>query len=448
MLDILFEYPIQSDRSNFSLDPTLARLGQRTQTVLRFVTPDGGVRAFDYRGNPGLVRLDPRWSQAALRFVGLGFEHILDGIDHLLFLACLVIPIRRLRPLVAIVTSFTIAHSVTLIASAFNFAPDTLWFPPLIETLIAVSILYMAVENALGVSPKRRWLITFGFGLVHGFGFSFALRETLQFAGGHMLTSLLAFNLGVEIGQLLVIVVFVAVTSLLFKYPFAGRERAGTILLSVFVGNTAWTLDARAWRPAAAVQHRRHAAAVRRTIDRPFDAVGHAAADCGDADLADVDGVSAAGAGRGQVGVAGGVVRGLRGLIGAGAIGLAIAVVVASRAEAQDLVVKNARVIVAASNPTDARVVGVISNPGMYPTYLVSATSDAAERVELRDARKKDARVPEVEIPAYGALTLEPRGLYLALINLKKPLSPGARVEVILANEAQVKTRLTAVVGN
>jgi hypothetical protein len=240
MLDVLVEYPIESDRSNFSIDPTLARLGQRTQTVLRFVTADGGVRAFDYRGNPGLVRLDPRWSQAALRFVGLGFEHILDGIDNLLFLACLVIPIRRLRPLVAIVTSFTIAHSVTLVASAFNFAPDTLWFPPLIETLIAVSILYMAVENALGVSSKRRWLITFGFGLVHGFGFSFALRETLQFAGGHMLTSLLAFNVGVEIGQVLVIAVFVAVTSLLFKYPFAGRERAGTILLSAFVGNTAW----------------------------------------------------------------------------------------------------------------------------------------------------------------------------------------------------------------
>ncbi|MGE3958188.1 MAG: HupE/UreJ family protein [Vicinamibacterales bacterium] len=240
MLDTVFEYPIQSDRSRFALEPTLARLGQRTQTVLRFVTADGAVRAFDYRGNPGIVRLDPRWTQAALRFIGLGFQHILDGIDHLLFLACLVIPVRRLRPLVAIVTSFTIAHSVTLIASAFNFAPDTLWFPPLIETLIAISIVYMAVENALDVSPKRRWLITFGFGLVHGFGFSFALRETLQFAGGHMLTSLLSFNVGVELGQLLVITVFVGLTALLFKYPFAGRERAGTILLSAFVANTAW----------------------------------------------------------------------------------------------------------------------------------------------------------------------------------------------------------------
>jgi hypothetical protein len=238
MLDALFEYPIVSEDSDFSVDPTLARLGLRTRTVLRFVLPDGSVRPFDYRGNPGLVRLDPRWHQAALRFVDLGFEHILDGVDHLLFLACLVIPFRRIRPLIAIVTSFTVAHSVTLIASAFDFAPDALWFPPLVESLIAVSILYMALENILGVRLKRRWLIAFGFGLIHGFGFSFALRETLQFAGGHLLTSLLSFNVGVEIGQMLVIVLLVPTLSLLFRYAVA--ERAGTILLSAIVAHTAW----------------------------------------------------------------------------------------------------------------------------------------------------------------------------------------------------------------
>ena len=238
MLDALFEYPIRSDQSNFSINPTLARLGLRTVTVLRFVLPGDTVRAFEYRGNPGLVRLDPRWHQAALRFVNLGFEHILDGIDHLLFLACLVIPFRRLRPLIAIVTSFTVAHSVTLIASAFDFAPDALWFPPLVETLIAMSIVYMALENILGVRLQRRWLITFGFGLVHGFGFSFALRETLQFAGEHLLTSLLAFNIGVELGQLLVIVLIVPMLSVLFRFAMA--ERAGTILLSALVAHTAW----------------------------------------------------------------------------------------------------------------------------------------------------------------------------------------------------------------
>ena len=238
MLDALFEYRIRSDQAEFSINPTLGRLGIRTITVLRFVLPNGTVRAFEYSGNPGLVRLDPRWHQAALRFVALGFEHILDGVDHLLFLACLVIPFRRLGPLVAIVTSFTVAHSVTLIASAFELAPRALWFPPLVETLIALSIVYMAFENIVGVKLQRRWLITFAFGLVHGFGFSFALRETLQFAGSHLLTSLLSFNVGVELGQLFALVVLVPMLSLLFR--FVVSERMGTILISALVAHTSW----------------------------------------------------------------------------------------------------------------------------------------------------------------------------------------------------------------
>ena len=97
---------------------------------------------------------------------------------------CLVIPFRRIWTLVPIVTAFTVAHSITLIASAYNYAPGALWFPPLIETLIATSIVYMALENIVGRdSPRRRWIITFLFGLVHGFGFSFGLQHTLQFAG-------------------------------------------------------------------------------------------------------------------------------------------------------------------------------------------------------------------------------------------------------------------------
>ena len=238
VVDGLFEYTIQSDQSNFSINPQFARLGLRTITVLRFVLPEGTVRAFEFSGNPGLVRLDPRWHQAALRFVTLGFEHILDGIDHLLFLVCLVIPVRRIRPLVAIITSFTVAHSVTLIASAFGFAPSALWFPPLVEMLIAMSIVYMAFENIVGVKLKRRWLITFGFGLVHGFGFSFALRETLQFAGSHLLTSLLSFNVGVELGQLLVLVLVVPMLGVLFRFVVA--ERIGTILVSALVAHTSW----------------------------------------------------------------------------------------------------------------------------------------------------------------------------------------------------------------
>jgi HupE / UreJ protein len=239
-LDVRFEYPIQSDQSRFSVDADgLWRLGQRTTVVMRFVEPNGAIRAFEFNEAPQLVRMDPEWYQAGLHFVRMGFEHILDGTDHLLFLFCLVIPFRRFRSLIPIVTSFTVAHSITLIASAYNLAPDELWFPPLIETLIAVSIVYMALENIVGGSTvNRRWMITFGFGLVHGFGFSFALRQTLQFAGNHMLSSLLAFNIGVEVGQLVVLLLLIPAVDLLFRFVVA--ERMGTIILSAIIAHTAW----------------------------------------------------------------------------------------------------------------------------------------------------------------------------------------------------------------
>ena len=203
LLDIWMEYAIQSEAARFAINPGLRPLAQRVTIALTLLLPDGRERAFQLHDDPGLVQLDPRWHQAAAGFVRSGFDHILDGIDHLLFLFCLVIPIRRMRTLIAVITSFTVAHSVTLIASAYDMAPGALWFPPLVETLIATSIVYMALENIAGARLTNRWVITFAFGLVHGFGFSFALRETLQFAGEHLLTSLLAFNVGVELGQLL-----------------------------------------------------------------------------------------------------------------------------------------------------------------------------------------------------------------------------------------------------
>jgi len=239
LLDVLFEVPIQSAASAFSIHPKFSRLGQRVVTALRFLPPDSAERAFEFHGDPGLVRLDPRWHQAALRFVESGFLHILEGIDHLLFLLCLVIPFRRFVPLAVIVTSFTVAHSITLLASAFGYVPGVLWFPPLIETLIALSIVWMALENITGAtSIQRRWVIAFVFGLVHGFGFSFALSESLQFAGAHLVTSLLSFNIGVELGQLLVLLVLVPLLNRLFRHAMA--ERIGIIILSALVAHTGW----------------------------------------------------------------------------------------------------------------------------------------------------------------------------------------------------------------
>ena len=238
MMDIAFEYPISSDQSDFAIRPGLTRLGLQVNVALRFQQPGKPERVFDVHADTGIVHLDPRWHQAFFLFGREGFFHILEGTDHLLFLLCLVIPFRKFRPLVVVVTAFTVAHSVTLIASAYGMAPDSLWFPPLIETLIAISILYMAFENIAGANLRRRWAVTFGFGLIHGFGFSFLLRERLQFAGDHLVASLLAFNVGVEIGQLLVLLIMIPALGLLFRFVVA--ERMGTILLSALVAHTAW----------------------------------------------------------------------------------------------------------------------------------------------------------------------------------------------------------------
>ena len=248
LLDVLLEYRIASDRARFSIDPRLARLGMRVVTTLRFQAPGHPERAFQFAGDPGLVHLDPRWHQAFGRFVRLGFDHILDGIDHLLFLFCLVLPLRRLWPLVGVVTAFTVAHSITLGSAAFGLIPTALWFPPLIEALIAASIVYMAIENIVVAararggcvieSPHGRWMLAFAFGLIHGFGFSFALQETLQFAGAHVVTSLLAFNIGVELGQLLVLVLVAPALAALFRWGV--DERIGVIIASALVLHTAW----------------------------------------------------------------------------------------------------------------------------------------------------------------------------------------------------------------
>ncbi len=238
MLDMYVTYPITSEQSDFSVDPQLGTLSDQTTTVLRFLPANGGERVFNYIGNPGEVILDPRWFQAVYRFVAMGFTHILEGLDHLLFLFCLVIPLRNIRGLIPVVTSFTVAHSITLIGSAFGLSPGTLWFPPLIETLIALSIVYMAFENIVGARLSHRWIVTFGFGLIHGFGFAFLFSDTLQFAGGHLFSSLLAFNVGVELGQLTILLLVIPLLNLFFRYLVS--ERMGTILLSALIAHSAW----------------------------------------------------------------------------------------------------------------------------------------------------------------------------------------------------------------
>ena len=237
--DAHFTYPITSPQSRFSIQTKVAaELGSFVKLIVRYLPASGDSRAFIVTATSGQVSLNPTWYRAAGGFVALGVNHILSGIDHLLFLFCLVIPFRKLRSLLPVISAFTLGHSITLLGTAYNLAPSGAWFPPFVEMAIAVSILYMALENIVGANLRRRWLIAGLFGLVHGFGFSYALRDSLQFAGSHLLVSLLSFNVGIEIGQLFMLTFMVAALWLLFRRMLS--ERVGVILLSAIVAHTAW----------------------------------------------------------------------------------------------------------------------------------------------------------------------------------------------------------------
>jgi hydrogenase/urease accessory protein HupE len=172
----------------------------------------------------------------------LGIEHILAGYDHLLFLAGLLIACRRARAMAAIVTAFTLAHSITLALAAL----DVVSFPAsLVEPLIAASIVLVGVENLLlKHAPPARTALCFGFGLVHGFGFAGALRELgLGQNGAPIALPLLGFNLGVEAGQLLVVAVLLPLLLCLRKSPALSRIALPAASLAVAVAGAWWLVD-------------------------------------------------------------------------------------------------------------------------------------------------------------------------------------------------------------
>jgi hydrogenase/urease accessory protein HupE len=153
----------------------------------------------------------PSRRRTTRRFLALGVEHILTGYDHLAFLLSLVIATTAARSLIGIVTSFTIAHSLTLALATFGLValPSRV-----VESAIALSIAYVAFENLLLVQIMKRYRITFVFGLLHGFGFSNVLRD-MQLPRSELALSLFTFNAGVEVGQVLfVLTMYPLVTSM------------------------------------------------------------------------------------------------------------------------------------------------------------------------------------------------------------------------------------------
>jgi hydrogenase/urease accessory protein HupE len=147
------------------------------------------------------LRISQTRPSAFWGFLPLGVEHILLGFDHLAFLFALLITGGTMREAAKIITSFTAAHSITLALATLK----VIVIPAsVVEPLIAASIIYVGLENVLRRKSEGRWLLTFAFGLIHGFGFASALRDLGVGTGVNAITPLLSFNLGVEIGQVAV----------------------------------------------------------------------------------------------------------------------------------------------------------------------------------------------------------------------------------------------------
>jgi hydrogenase/urease accessory protein HupE len=177
----------------------------------------------------------PEASPGFFAFLKMGIEHILTGVDHLVFLFGLIVVGGRLRSLLGVVTAFTAGHSITLALAVLGvFTPSS----RVIEPAIALSIAYVGIENFFVKDASKRWRITLPFGLIHGFGFAGALQE-ISLARAQIPGALVSFNLGVEIGQLAVLALALPIVLLARRTrwfeAYATRGLSGAIVLAGLV---------------------------------------------------------------------------------------------------------------------------------------------------------------------------------------------------------------------
>ena len=216
-------------------------------TLVQLSFLDGTQHSFLLRPRENSAMIPERPSALAVveTYTLLGFQHILEGLDHLAFVAALMLIVRGWAMLLKTVTAFTVAHSITLALATFGYVSLP---PPPVETLIALSILLVAVEaihlrhGRSSLATRWPWFIAFAFGLLHGFGFAGALGE-IGLPQGDIPLALLFFNIGVELGQLAFIAALLALVAMLRRLialpqaaPLAAAYGIGTIA-------TFWVFD-------------------------------------------------------------------------------------------------------------------------------------------------------------------------------------------------------------
>ncbi len=196
------------------------------------------VESFVFSPSNRMLRLEPKqipWWQQAKSFLLLGIKHILTGYDHLLFLLTIIILGGNLKSLFKIITAFSFSHSITLTLAVLNIFTLPARF---VESMIALSIIYVAAEN-LWRDPekatKQRWLLSLFFGLIHGLGFAGILRE-MSLTKTNLLSSLVSFNIGVEIGQVAIVSLAYLILLALKRWSWSSSVRSALSLGAVVIG--------------------------------------------------------------------------------------------------------------------------------------------------------------------------------------------------------------------
>jgi hydrogenase/urease accessory protein HupE len=223
-------------------------IGGATDVIVRIERRDGTTQLERLAPSSPrfVVTASPGPGEVAWDYLILGVEHILGGIDHLLFVLALLLLVRNLRRLFLTITAFTVAHSLTLVAATLGWV--SLPGPP-VEAVIALSIVFVAAEviheqqGRASLTARAPWIVAFGFGLLHGFGFAGALEE-VGLPETAIPVALLMFNVGVEVGQLLFVAALVALAALLRRFTalsLAGVSR----LVAYAIGTVAafWTIE-------------------------------------------------------------------------------------------------------------------------------------------------------------------------------------------------------------
>jgi hydrogenase/urease accessory protein HupE len=170
-------------------------------------------------------------------FVWQGMRHIFIGYDHILFLLALIV-VDKFRTLLKVITAFTVAHTITLMLAAL----DIVSLPGrVIESAIALTIMYVALENLWAVDKSHRWMLTFVFGLIHGFGFANVLGN-LELSPATFVRCLVSFNVGVELGQIAIVAPIWPLWRLVLRQPW-GKKAANALSIAIFVCGLGWFVD-------------------------------------------------------------------------------------------------------------------------------------------------------------------------------------------------------------